>query len=81
MPRFLIPLLLIGCSFASAQDAPDLDLRPDHEPVALQPQDYIDVHESVVQAQLDADAMLADVAAAHDAEAAIVLRERVTVQE
>lgn len=88
MTRLLLHALVLAacsCSFAEAQD-----LRDDHGPVALQVQEFdgpiaydisdeplwADVHSSCVQAQLDAEAMLADVRAAHDAEAQIVLRDR-----
>lgn len=77
MPRFLLPLLLLSCSFAAAQDMPDAELRPNHEPMEVADQPiYADAHSSCVQAQLDAEAMLADVRAAHDHEADLVLRAR-----
>ena len=85
--RFLLPIaaLLTACSFASANDVPDIHDIPalgepeDVGPIAYDISDeplWLDAHRSCVQAQLDAEAMLADVAAAHDAEAALVLRDR-----
>ena len=77
MTRLLIPALVLvafSCSFAEAQD-----LRDDHGPIAYDISDeplWLDAHVSCVQAQIDAEAMLADVAAAHDAEAQLVLRDR-----
>lgn len=86
-----IALLLCACSFAGATEPLDepvaLHVQP-HELDDMQRADLasfaaVQIEDvsfqpapSVVQAQLDAEAMLDDVRAAHDAEARQVLRER-----
>jgi len=85
-----LALFLASCASASAEPAslhdddrgldatPSIAVEDDAVPGSDDP-DFVDptvAHASVVAAQLDADAMLADVRAAHADEAALVLRER-----